>query len=278
MIISSKNIELKTRSNKIDVVLSSKINLNSSTNSKFILKNNNYSKSLSVSNKVKSLNLIPSIKSLDVKAYNFKPLGIFALNPVTNYVAFSQKIIKGNSIFSFALDITKVKDASGNNVDYTQIGIDVFLKNFIYENEYDEKPLFYKNESTYIEKITIIKNFAGKVYMPEWDFNGIGYANNFQGYDIKANDELYLKYEAELFSEVNTISDLNQNYNNGWYTIGTKKTSKIDCVEFFKPMVDENKINIVKNFAGKVYMPQYNFNGIGDLIPGEGYLVKFKNI
>ena len=33
-------------------------------------------------------------------------------------------------------------------------------------------------------------------------------------------------------------------------------------------------IEIVKNNAAEVYWPEYGFNGIGDLIPGQGYQIK----
>ena len=37
-------------------------------------------------------------------------------------------------------------------------------------------------------------------------------------------------------------------------------------------IVDE--IIIFKNNSGNIYMPEFSFNGIGDLIPGHGYQIK----
>ena len=35
-----------------------------------------------------------------------------------------------------------------------------------------------------------------------------------------------------------------------------------------------NHILLVKNNAADVYWPEFNFNGIGDLVPGQGYQMK----
>ena len=36
-------------------------------------------------------------------------------------------------------------------------------------------------------------------------------------------------------------------------------------------------IEIVKNANGNVYWPEFNFNGIGDLVSGQGYQIKIKD-
>ena len=37
-----------------------------------------------------------------------------------------------------------------------------------------------------------------------------------------------------------------------------------------------NQIEIVKNNDAKVYWPEFGFNGIGNLIPGQGYQIKVR--
>ena len=36
----------------------------------------------------------------------------------------------------------------------------------------------------------------------------------------------------------------------------------------------DEKVEIVKNNAAQVYWPEYSFNGIGDILPGQGYQLK----
>ena len=279
MIVSTKNIELKTTNNKINVIVSSKKNIKDSLESKIILNSNFYSKSLSSISKVKSINLNSFTKSLNLKSYLFKPLGVFVPDPVSNNVTFTKEIPSAHSMFSFALDISKIKNSSGEIIDYTQIGIDVFLQNSIYEYLSDDQPLFYKDELSYKQKVHFVKNNNGDAYLPLWGFNGIGNSIASEGYRMYSNstDLLYFKYTGEPY-EINTISDIGRTYTNGWNTIGTTKTARIDAQEFFKPMVDEDQVQLVKDFDGNAYLPDWNFNGIGDLIPGDGYQVYFRNI
>ena len=38
------------------------------------------------------------------------------------------------------------------------------------------------------------------------------------------------------------------------------------------------QIVIVKDYRGQIYAPEWGFNGIGNMVPGEAYQVKFKNM
>jgi len=42
----------------------------------------------------------------------------------------------------------------------------------------------------------------------------------------------------------------------------------------FEDLVDQDIIQIVKDYMGNAYIPQWYFNGIGDMEPGKGYQVK----
>ena len=44
----------------------------------------------------------------------------------------------------------------------------------------------------------------------------------------------------------------------------------------FEEIVNENNLVIVKNHLGQAYLPDWNFNGIGNLIPGQGWSSKGK--
>ena len=57
----------------------------------------------------------------------------------------------------------------------------------------------------------------------------------------------------------------------GWNIIGYTLQNAQDAVATFDGIVDV--LSVVKNNAGEVYWPEFGFNGIGDLIPGQGYQV-----
>ena len=58
----------------------------------------------------------------------------------------------------------------------------------------------------------------------------------------------------------------------GWNMIGYTYKEPQDVVATLQ--VIEDVILIVKNNAAEVYWPEYGFNGIGNLIPGQGYQIK----
>ena len=42
----------------------------------------------------------------------------------------------------------------------------------------------------------------------------------------------------------------------------------------FAEIVNDNNLVIAKNHLGQAYLPDWDFNGIGNLIPGQGYQLK----
>lgn len=77
------------------------------------------------------------------------------------------------------------------------------------------------------------------------------------------------------------LHDLNQSFaawnvtvdlDKGWNMFGYGCPSPIDLVQALSQHTD--KVIIVKNNEGKIYMPEFGFNGIGDLTPGLGYQIK----
>ncbi len=58
----------------------------------------------------------------------------------------------------------------------------------------------------------------------------------------------------------------------GWNIIGYTLYEAQDAVASFQAITDI--IEIVKNSSADVYWPEFSFNGIGDLIPGQGYQIK----
>lgn len=209
---------------------------------------------------------------------------------------FSYAFPRGWSFFSVPLDLTQVVmthnymegKSIGDVVDFTQLGIDEFIKNHFYLND-SNIPLFYMNLSLYIEVVFAIKNTAGAVYKPEWNFNGIGNISQYEGYQIKSvtpynntlnqYGTLHFKMKSILSNSINNLTLTNQTYNNGWYFIGFKSIStNVPAIEYIQDYIDQDKIVIMKNSSAAVVLHEWNFNGIGNLVPGEGYQIKFKNM
>ena len=91
-------------------------------------------------------------------------------------------------------------------------------------------------------------------------------------------DSLMVTIDVMAFDYEN-MSSVNDSLSNpisidllsGWNIIGYTLQNAQDAVATFDGIVDV--LSVVKNNAGEVYWPEFGFNGIGDLIPGQGYQV-----
>lgn len=59
----------------------------------------------------------------------------------------------------------------------------------------------------------------------------------------------------------------------GWHLIGYTKSTPMNAELAFESIVSE--LIIVKDYLGDVYLPEFGFNGIGNLQSGLGYQIKF---
>ena len=124
------------------------------------------------------------------------------------------------------------------------------------------------------ENIVIVKNSYGTAYLPEWDFNGIGAFNSLEGYFVKTTLNTTLNLNGTfILPEENPIT-----LDNGWSAISYLRTDAVPADLVFEEIVNENNLVIVKNHLGQAYLPDWNFNGIGNLIPGQGYQVKVNQV
>ena len=111
--------------------------------------------------------------------------------------------------------------------------------------------------------ITIVKNYLGAALLPQWDFNGIGDWLIGQGYQIKTTAAVDLTVSGTyLLPEENPI-DLVQ----GWNMIGYLRLEPADMIAVFQEITDENNLIIAKDNLGAAYLPEWEFNGIGDMEP-----------
>ena len=121
-----------------------------------------------------------------------------------------------------------------------------------------------------IDDLVIVKDYLGNAYLPQWSFNGIGNAQIGYGYYVKTTVSTSLIfYGAYLTPEENPIT-----ISSGWNIIGYLRTTPSPLEEIFESLVALDLIVIIKDYLGAAYLPDFDFNGIGDLNPGQGYQIK----
>ena len=84
-------------------------------------------------------------------------------------------------------------------------------------------------------------------------------------------DVMILDYENMSSVNDSLSNPISIDLLSGWNIIGYTLQNAQDAVATFDGIVDV--LSVVKNNAGEVYWPEFGFNGIGDLIPGQGYQV-----
>ena len=110
------------------------------------------------------------------------------------------------------------------------------------------------------EDVIIAKNSLGDAYLPEWQFNGVGNVEIGQGYQIKMTSPATLSI-AGIYTSQNSV-DLS----NGWNMIGYLSLDAAAADAVLSGIVEN--IIIAKNM-GDAYLPEWNFNGLGNMGPGE---------
>ena len=121
------------------------------------------------------------------------------------------------------------------------------------------------------ENLVIVKDFEGLAYLPDWSYNGIGDLILGDAYQVKVQEECNLFIEGEYF-----LPDEVQIYlPTGWSLFGYLRTQPANC----DAVLDEIKseVMIAKDYLGNAYLPIWDFNGIGDLKPGQGYQIKMNS-
>ena len=117
-----------------------------------------------------------------------------------------------------------------------------------------------------VDDVIIMKDNIGSAYLPDWDFDGIGLLNHGEGYQIKTLVEQNLIVNGEF------VSTTNIDLSTGWNMIGVLSQSPQSIEEVLSSCTD--LVVIAKDGLGVAYLPQWSFNGIGDMLPGQGYQIK----
>ena len=122
------------------------------------------------------------------------------------------------------------------------------------------------------DEVSMVKDNAGNVYLPEYDFNGIGDAEFGRGYQVKMHKAATLAIvgDAVAADELMTVEP-------GWNMLGTTLDYELDasCLDaYFEQTVPGFDKLIMKNANGSSLFSAHHYNAIGNLVPGQGYGVK----
>ena len=124
--------------------------------------------------------------------------------------------------------------------------------------------------ATIIDFVVIVKDNQGLAYLPDWEFNGIGNLIYSQGYQVKMLENSNLLISGSILEpELNPIS-----LSVGWNMISYLRNSPADAGLVFQSLVDLDNLVIAKDNQGNAFLPEWGFNGIGNLYSGEGYKLK----
>lgn len=85
-------------------------------------------------------------------------------------------------------------------------------------------------------------------------------------------ETLSAEYDMLMLALDSALSPIEIDFIEGWNIIGYTLKHAQDAVASFDEI--NSILSVAKNNAGEVYWPEFGFNGIGDLIPGQGYQVR----
>ena len=127
--------------------------------------------------------------------------------------------------------------------------------------------------SPIVNQVIIAKDYLGAAYLPEWNFNGIGNLTLGQGYQIKTTETTGITVTGDYAMPQDNPIDLTV----GWNMIGYLRTDAAPADAVLADINATGNLIIAKDYLGAAYLPEWNFNGIGDLNPGQAYQVKVNN-
>ena len=121
-----------------------------------------------------------------------------------------------------------------------------------------------------LPNVIIAKDYLGAAFLPEFNFNGVGDLTVGWGYQIKTAEASSLTVTGTYMTpEENPVA-----LSAGWNMIGYLRMEAAPADAVLAELNDAGNLVIAKNYLGSAFLPEFNFNGIGDLEPGQGYQLK----
>jgi len=120
--------------------------------------------------------------------------------------------------------------------------------------------------------LIIVKRYTGGVYFPEWLYtDGVVDIAQEEGYLIKLQEDQTINIcGSQLLPDLTPI-----NLYEGWSFISFIRDTPQDAIIVLNDIAEE--IIIVKDSYGMAYLPSWNYNGIGNFEPGQGYQIKMNS-
>jgi len=120
------------------------------------------------------------------------------------------------------------------------------------------------------DKIRVIKNNAGDVFIPQYGINTIGDLDYRQGYYAYLLQATALTFSGRPIDPGTAIA-----LAAGWNMISYLPEAPIDAATALASI--RSQLVLAKNGAGQAYLPDYGINQIGSMQPGAGYQVYLKS-
>jgi hypothetical protein len=225
-----------------------------------------------------------SVKITDIDTYvedENKPIISTSVIPFPNIVyqgpvaeVHEIKIKHGWNIISTFLN--------SSSLDFTSIASLIFNFNTTQNGGVALTYSDYSNPNPDKPYILIAKDYQGNAFLPEFNFDGIGNFVDGQGYQLKmihpdgpgAEETLTLQGTKQEYDNAGLLQNLTFSLPAGWSIIAMPLYFQADPAVIFEELVKDNKVIILKDNNGLVYLPEYGYNGMGNMKAGQGYQVK----
>ncbi len=117
------------------------------------------------------------------------------------------------------------------------------------------------------DALQMVKDVDGNFYRPDLNFNNIPRWEPDQAYQVSVSEDATLEVLGDIIPE-NTAIDLEES----WNMIAYYPRLPIDAITALQGIAES--LIIAKDGDGNFYLPEFNYNGIGNLREGQGYLLK----
>ena len=96
--------------------------------------------------------------------------------------------------------------------------------------------------------------------------------NPYEGYLVKVGGATTLIIKGG--EHISPIIELHEGWNTIAYPLTEERTMDDIIENVLSPLVENNILDIVKNWRGNYYVPEWDFNNIDEMKPGQGYMVR----
>ena len=186
------------------------------------------------------------------------------LESYTTIPTFSPNFNPGNYVVN-GMSVLLSLDINVNQTLNIPAGWSMFSLNIILD-DYNTSNIL----ASIVDEIVLVKDFMGMAYLPEYNYNGIGDLNNTEGYQIKLESPQTLTLTGGYIYPENYPLYLPS----GWSIVSYLRTEAASAASALAELNENSNLVLAKNYLGMAFLPEFNYNGIGNMAPGQGYQIK----